>query len=161
MTNLIQRFGGRGPQRAARRRGSAITEFAIMSPLFLMLLGGTMDFSRLFSQSMMLHNAARAGAQFALGKDSNMYDMAGIQQAAVASQPNMAGMTATAALVCKLPPADASEQGDGATIACGSVSGYVRQYLEITTSKNYELLSSYLSLPTNFPLKGKAVVRLQ
>jgi Flp pilus assembly protein TadG len=157
MINLSKRLRGR----QQRRRGSAITEFAVMSPLFLMLLGGTMDFSRLFSQSMMLYNAARAGAQHALGKDSNMYDMAGIQNAALASQPNVSGMTAVATLVCRLPPTDASTEGDGATVTCGATSGYVRQYLQITTSKNYSLFSSYLSLPTNFAMKGQAMVRLQ
>lgn len=157
MMNLTKRLRGRNQ----RRRGSAITEFAVMSPLFLMLLGGTMDFSRLFSQSMILHNAARAGAQYALGKDSNMYDITGIQQAAIASQPNITGMTATAVLVCRLAPSDAATESDGAAVACGSTSSYTRQYLEVTTAKNYELLSSYLALPKQLPLKAKAVVRLQ
>jgi Flp pilus assembly protein TadG len=163
MINLSSRLASRhqNGRPRNRRRGTAITEFAVMSPLFLMLLGGTMDFSRLFSQSMALHNAARAGAQYAIGKDSNMYDLQGIQNAAIASQPNMTGITAQASIVCKLPPDDATTQGDGATVTCGTVSGYVRQYLQITTTKNYELFSTYLALPTNFTLKGSAVVRLQ
>jgi Flp pilus assembly protein TadG len=147
-------------KRSAKRRGSAMVEFAIMSPLFLMLLGGTMDFARLFHQSMQLNNAARAGAQFALGKDSNMYNITGIQQAAIAAQPNLPGMGVVAQVICKLPPADATTQGDGATVPC-TTSGYTRRYLQITASKNYNLMSSYLALPTEFPLKGKAMVRLQ
>ena len=115
-----------------RRRGSAMVEFAVMSPLLLMLLGGAMDFSRVFYHGMGLNNAARAGVQYALTKPNQMYDYTGMQDAARQAQPDLTGMTVTASMYCTSTPshendADDDELSTAEVVPCPT-SGYARQY---------------------------------
>lgn len=52
--------------RGRRERGAALVEFAIVLPLFLLLIGGMVDFGRAFYTEVMLTNAAREGARAAM-----------------------------------------------------------------------------------------------
>ncbi|GAB3490949.1 TadE/TadG family type IV pilus assembly protein [Flexivirga lutea] len=47
-------------------RGASIVEFAIVLPLLLLLIGGMVDFGRLFYTEVMLTNAAREGTRAAM-----------------------------------------------------------------------------------------------
>lgn len=142
-----------------------MVEFAVMSPLLLMLLGGAMDFSRVFYHGMGLNNAARAGVQYALTKPNQMYDYTGMQDAARQAQPDLTGMTVTASMYCTSTPshendADDDELSTAEVVPCPT-SGYARQYIQVVTAQNYSLMSSYLLLPKDLNLKGKAVMRVQ
>lgn len=142
------------------RRGSAMVEFAVMSPVFFALMGGIMDFSRVFHLSMSLNNAARAGIQYAAFSPTNMTNYDGIAQAARDSQPNVTGMAATAQLICRQDPTNQESETDGAVVACNGAT-FQRQYLEVVTSKGYDLFSTYLLLPGSLTVRGRAVIRLQ
>ncbi|MGN6415505.1 TadE/TadG family type IV pilus assembly protein [Flexivirga sp.] len=51
---------------ARRERGASLVEFALVLPLFLLLVGGMVDFGRAFYTEVMLTNAAREGARSAM-----------------------------------------------------------------------------------------------
>lgn len=54
------------PSRSRRReRGAAAVEFALLLPVLLMLIGGTIDFGRLYYTQIQLGNAARDGVRLA------------------------------------------------------------------------------------------------
>lgn len=55
------------PSRSRRRRsgGQSVVEFAILLPLFLALLGLTVDFSRVFQAWITLESATRDAAEYA------------------------------------------------------------------------------------------------
>ena len=46
-------------------RGQSMVEFALVLPLLLLILGGLIDFGRVFNQSMIVTAAAREGARAA------------------------------------------------------------------------------------------------
>ena len=50
-------------QKVSRSEGQALVEFALLLPLFLMLLFGMIDFGRAYSASVTQTNAAREGAR--------------------------------------------------------------------------------------------------
>src|SRR5437867_769803 len=52
-------------RRRAGERGTAIVEMALILPVFLLLVMGTLDFGRAIYARNMLANAARDGARFA------------------------------------------------------------------------------------------------
>lgn len=53
-------------RKGERDRGASIVEFAICLPLLLLLIGGMVDFGRMFFTEVMLTNAAREGARSAM-----------------------------------------------------------------------------------------------
>jgi len=64
---------GRYGRRPNRKRGQALVEFALVIPLFLLLLSGIMDFGVMLFQRMTIINSAREGARAAvmIPADSN------------------------------------------------------------------------------------------
>lgn len=48
---------------ARRERGASLVEFAIVLPLLLLVIGGLIDFGRLYFTEVMITNAAREGAR--------------------------------------------------------------------------------------------------
>src|ERR1051326_586848 len=54
---------------AASQRGQSVTEFAISSIVLLLLLGGLLDFARVFYFTSALHAVAFAGARHAVWFD--------------------------------------------------------------------------------------------
>ncbi|HEY8838486.1 MAG TPA: TadE family protein [Dehalococcoidia bacterium] len=55
----------------AESNGQAIIEFALLLPLFLLLLFGIIDFGRAYSASVTLTNAAREGARYGVIQPTN------------------------------------------------------------------------------------------
>ncbi len=57
--------GGLTRKRASRRnrRGAAVVEFAFVAPLFLLLLGGIIEFGQAFRVEHVISNACRRGAR--------------------------------------------------------------------------------------------------
>ena len=155
------------PRRRQNRRGSAMVEFALMASLFLTMLGGTMDFSRVYYVSMQLNDAAMAGVQYAMLNNYNFpcavranceSAYSNIESKATEAQPHLTGMTAAASLLCY--PAD-SAGVEGSAVDCGTAAGSDRQYLQMQTGSTYTLFTNYFNLPTSINLKGTAVVRLK
>lgn len=58
MTRRLRRYGG--------ERGASLVEFAVILPLFMLLVFGIMEAGWFFSQSVELRNAAREGARLAV-----------------------------------------------------------------------------------------------
>jgi len=53
-------------RRSARGRGQALTEFALVIPIFLLVLSGILDFGFMLYSRMTVINAAREGARAAV-----------------------------------------------------------------------------------------------
>jgi hypothetical protein len=81
--------GRRGGSRA--ERGAAAVEMAIMLPLLLLVIGGLIDFGRLFFMEAVFANAARDGARMAALGYTNTQIQTRIEQAT----PGTGGFTFT------------------------------------------------------------------
>lgn len=81
-------------RRASGSRGQSLVEFAVMLPLFFMILFGMVDFGRAYSASVTLTNAAREGARYGVISPS---DTTGItnRTKTTASPYNDANLTVT------------------------------------------------------------------
>ena len=81
----------------ARRRGTSgqtIVEFALVAPLFLLLVFSTIDFGGYFSSRLAVEEAARAGARAAVVQVSSSYSGSAIT-GAITAQKGMAALTTT------------------------------------------------------------------
>ncbi|MGB8382597.1 MAG: TadE family protein, partial [Dermatophilaceae bacterium] len=82
---------GRVGQR--RERGAAAIEFALLLPVFLLVIAGIVDFGRAFFTQIELTNAAREGARAAVVSTMTGAD---IKLRAQSSTPGIPGITTTA-----------------------------------------------------------------
>jgi Flp pilus assembly protein TadG len=60
-----------------RRRGQALVEFALVAPIFFLILFGIIDFGRYIYYVQILNNAAREGARYAIVHGSNSFQPTG------------------------------------------------------------------------------------
>ena len=123
-----------------RRRGIATVEFALMAPLLLLLLAGVLDFAMLLRTATCTANAARAGCAYGSKSASATTDYTGMQNAALASVPNLTGMTATATRSCQC--------SGGSTVSCtGSCSnGKMMIYVQVTAKATARTVFNYSRL---------------
>ena len=65
------------------RRGQSLVEFALIAPVLIILMLGTIDYGRVYFAYVSVTNGARNGAHFASGSATAAADIDGIRTAAV------------------------------------------------------------------------------
>jgi Flp pilus assembly protein TadG len=76
MATAINRFGVRGRRGAGRlRRGAAVVEMAVVTPLLLMLIFGIMEFGWVFMMEQTITNATREATRVAILQGSTDTDV--------------------------------------------------------------------------------------
>lgn len=143
-----------GASRAKRRRlgddqGASAVEFAIIAPLFFLLVFGIINFGWLFAQQLQLNHAVREGARAAVVQSTGQ-DGSGN---ATAIPPLVRGAV-TAPLVI----------GDDVTVSSGTCPGDGgKQNLTVTASYPAELLAPMPipGFPNSYNLQAAAVFRCE
>jgi Flp pilus assembly protein TadG len=151
------RAGGRPgrPARGGSRRAIATVEFALMAPLLMLLLAGVLDFAMLLRTATCATVAAHAGSAYGSRSPSASLDYSGMQTAALNAAPGVAGMTASAARVCRCT--------DGSSIACGGscANGKILVYVQVTTQAAAHTIFNYASLNFANQVTSQASMRAQ
>jgi Flp pilus assembly protein TadG len=140
----------------ASRRGIAIVEFALIAPLFLLLLAGVLDYCLVLRKAIAVADAARAGAQFGSLSITNASNIAGMQTAAINAAPDIVGLTATAVKSCQC--------SNGTVVNCAGgtcSSGPVRTYVQVTVRAATTAIFSYSQLPFSGAINAQASMRAQ
>jgi len=101
-------------RRRRRSRGQSVVEFALILPVFMLLLLVTVDFGRLFFTTIQLTNAAREGANYAA---TNPTDTVTIQ-ARVLDEANVQAQGGQGAITVSTACANSF----GTTIACSAAT---------------------------------------
>jgi Flp pilus assembly protein TadG len=138
------------------RRGIAVIEFAIVTPLMLFLVAAVVDYTLLMRAAIAVGDAARAGAQYGSLSTTNASNISGIQTAALNAAPDIPGITATAAKVCQC--------SNGTTVNCSGgtcPSGPVRTYVQVTVKTTVNPLFSYPQLGYTGAVVATATMRAQ
>ncbi len=139
--------------RRSKRRGSAMTEFALCSTvLILMFMGGT-DLARVFSLATTMTQAAKAGAQYASFSSGNAANTTGISAAAQSAAPGVT-MTVTTSQACYCGAAAAT---------CGSTGCDVPPslYTQVQTNSTYSAFLPFWGSSSTIPVSGKARIRVR
>jgi len=120
-------------RRRRRQSGSALVELAIALPMMILIVGGTIDFARVFYTAHQLTNAARAGAQYGAASLGNSNNASKIQATASAAAPNIGTITVPApTLLCRC----ASPAGAFSAAACTANCGANHLVVTVTVSAN-------------------------
>ena len=84
------------------RRGAAMLELVLLIGILLLILFGTIDFSRLFYSAVTVMDAARAGVQYGMQSSAHAADMSGMETAANENAQDLgANVSSTAERFCR------------------------------------------------------------
>lgn len=147
--------GVSGSRKVGRRRGSALVEFALMTPFLLLLLAGVLDYGQALSKATRIANAARIGAQYGSSSIARSSDTAGIQAAAVNSAPGFSGLSVSSVQFCQCP--------GGTPVSCSGSCGSGKRlmYVQVTVSATSATIFSYSGLPFTGNISRRATMRVQ
>jgi len=136
--------------------GSALAEFAVIAPLVLVLLIGSIEVGRFAQYSILVAGSARAGVQYGSQNLVTALDLTGMQNSALADGQNVAGLTATATQYCQC--------ADGTTSSClptDCAASHRLVYVRVDTAGVIPSLLHMPGLPATYSVGGHAVMRVR
>jgi Flp pilus assembly protein TadG len=145
--------------------GQSLMEFALLLPFLTLLMVGVVETGRAAYFSLVVTNAAAAGAEWGSQSLTNAMNVTGMQTAAT-TDASYSSMTATATYGC------ACDSGTGTSCsypvpapstcdASVSCSGQVVQCVQVTTHASFAPLFHYPGLPSSYQSNGRAVMRVR
>lgn len=142
---------------ALRRRsgenGQALIETALTVPLLFLLLLGAAELARVAYAAIKISNAARAGAQYAVRNDANMWDKGGITTAAQNDAgTSLSGVTASPTIGYSCSDSSSYSSFTG----CANALAVSMPYVTVTTSVTFDPLIHLPFLPNTINLNGQA-----
>ena len=132
---------------AGRERGQSLVELAFVLPLLLLLLVGIIEIGRFAFYSILVANAARAGAQYGAQSLATAADATGISTAGTNDAPGIVApntLTVSSTQRCGCSSA--------ALAACGALAicippGHPLVYVQVTAVGTFNSLFNYPGLP--------------
>ena len=133
--------------------GIALVEMAIVLPLLLLLLLGTIDFGRVFYQAVTVANVARAGASYGSLDEARSKDLSGIQQAALQEAQDIDGVSVMVERFCQC--------ADGSPMNCDGVcpEGVPRIYVKVIAAKTFRTIVPYPGIPDPVNIDREVIMR--
>ncbi len=127
-----------------------MVEFALTTPLLLMLCAGAGDFARLFFSAISLKSGSAVGAVYGSQVAARSGDVYGMTTRALADADDASrfnAVTATVGQVCVCPGQTAFACGDYQTTTCPAGYGDARAYVRVTTEQDFTPLTPFPGIP--------------
>jgi Flp pilus assembly protein TadG len=137
-------------------RGASLVEFAIVAPVLIFLLIGTIEVSRYAYYSILAASAARAGVQYGAQNTTTALDSTGITNAARADGQNLAAWTITPNHLCSVSGAAPAQ----CAVSSGSPPTNTIYYVKVQVTGTFKSLMNYPGIPNNVPVSGSAIMRV-
>lgn len=130
--------------------GGAAVELAVVFPVLLLLIIAIVDYGRVFYTSVVVSNAARAGAEYGAQGLQFAVDTAG-QRVYAQTDGNEAGaLTIATSFFC--------ECGGAPNVTCGFCGGGAAPdvFVEVTATKAVNMMLPYPGFPSTITIVRKA-----
>jgi Flp pilus assembly protein TadG len=133
-----------------------MAELAVILPVLVLFAVGVIDYGRVFFRSLIVANAARAGAEYGTLNVGNAAKTTNIQGFAKLEGQEISALIVSSERVCRC--------GDDvqacATATCpGYGNGAPRVYVKVTAIDTVDLLLRYPGLPARVPISRSATFR--
>jgi len=140
-------------RRSKTQSGSALIEFALAFTTVALLGIGAVTFGFAVRNSIVVADAAYAGASYGANSTYNSVNTATMQQVALSSGAGVTNMTATATYWCTC-------SAGGSAVSCSSACGSDQPsyYVQVATSATYPNFFPYGGLPASFTIKSICVM---
>jgi Flp pilus assembly protein TadG len=146
----------------ASQRGVAMAEFALMLPLFVLLLVGIIELGRLAYFTIQVGNAAHAGAQYAsLSHTNTAVSAAALADGQNTIDPAMAA-TYNSVCACWNPATQTETVPTAAACSAQCTGGYRITYAQVTVKGTIKTLFNYgaLGLPSSWAVSRTSIMRV-
>lgn len=136
--------------------GSALVEFAIVTPFLVLLLLGLIDVGRYTYYGILAAHAARAAVQYGSENLVTAADNTGMNTAAGADAQSLSNWTISPTHICMVSnlvttcPASSSL----------SVSANLVYYVQVTVTGTFSPLIAYPGIPKNIPISATSTMRV-
>jgi Flp pilus assembly protein TadG len=154
-----------GKKRGDLQSGQSVVEFALILPVLLLLSLGVIEVGRFAYISILVANAARAGAAYGAQSLTRSADTAGISTAA---KNDFLSNGQTSLTVTSAPTCGCDSNGTTTSAACTGVSagscpggGHWVVLVRVTAGGTYNSLFNYPGIPRNMTLSNTAIMRVQ
>jgi Flp pilus assembly protein TadG len=157
--------GGHDPRILLSPSGQSLLEVALLTPMLLALLLGAIELGRYAYISILVGNAARAGAAYGAQNLVLSADTAGIETAADNDYgPNASNLTVSSSTSC-----GCDSNGTITGAACSTfayskagtcVSGHWVVMISVTTSGTFKSLFNYPGIPKSLTVSNTATLRV-
>jgi Flp pilus assembly protein TadG len=136
--------------------GQSVLELALLAPLLLLMLVGTIEIGRFAYFAIEATSAARAGAQYGMQSLTDSRDIRGIQLAASHDAPELQHLSVTPKNLCAC--SNRPSHYVGCPAQCGT--GHPVVFLQVDATVQVLPLFHYPGLPSTFTASGKAIMRV-
>ena len=138
--------------RLGARAGTAAIETALLAPIVLLLLAGSVEYGRAITERMPLESAVRAGLHYATKSGATTANVEDVVRASIADEVEIA---VEALVVCECP--------DGSSVSCAGkcAVGSRRTFTRIEASRSHTALVSWPGIETPAAFQVIAQVRTQ
>jgi hypothetical protein len=141
------------------QRGQSIAEFAIVLPLLLLLLVGTIEIGRFAYYGIEVEGAARAAVQYGAQSLAASKDIVGLEQAAHKDAPDIDNLQVNPTHKC------ACSDTPGTFLGCPLKStdcpgGHAVIFVQVDTSADISSIFSYPGISSKFKATGRAIMRV-
>jgi Flp pilus assembly protein TadG len=147
--------------------GQSLVELALITPLLLLLIIGTVEMGRYASLSILVGNAARAGAEYGAQNPTTAGDTAGINNAALADLQDISSFTTqptvTSTFVCGCDNGGAIIPSPETHAACAvtcNVGSHLVTSVQVTVTGTFSSMFSYPGIPSPLTLTSTATERV-
>jgi Flp pilus assembly protein TadG len=136
--------------------GSAALEFAVIAPMLVVAIVGTVDLGVGLYQSMQVQNAAQAGAVYAATHSFSAANISTVVSSATNSS-SVAASPAPAQFCGCASNAGVAANACNASCPAGAVAG---TYVSVNAQASYSPLLPYPFLPSTMTLSAQSIVRV-
>jgi Flp pilus assembly protein TadG len=142
--------------------GTSMIEFAILAPVIIFLLVGTIEIGRFAYFAILAANAARAGAQYGAQDLISAYDDADITSAAIQDGQNLPNWTSNGGSI-KVNQLCAVSGGAPSTCESGAGTGPPTNtiyYVQVQVTGVFNTLLNYPGIPNGLHISGSSMMRV-
>jgi Flp pilus assembly protein TadG len=141
-------------QERCGERGQSLVETALVFPVLVTMLVGSVEMARVVRASIAVANAAKAGAQYGCENGFTAQDTTGIQTAASNEAPNLTVITSSSyGCMCS----------DGSSSTCLNTdcsNSHIEQTLTVNSQATVNATIQLPGLPKTFTVNGQSIQRV-
>jgi Flp pilus assembly protein TadG len=142
-------------------RGAALVEFALLTPLLMLILIGLIEIGRFTYFAILVGNAAHAGAAYGAQSLRTAGDTSGIKNAVLNDGQSVSGLSASPAPTTFFVCWNGTTAKASTTPTCSDAGYHPVEYVQAGATGQFSTIVKWPGLPQSMNLTRQAAIRLE